>query len=316
MESFSKATKAELLSENAKVSSAFFFGLFVSSGSYDEEGNVEITTDLENLFSFCKKNLKILLKKYEINENIDENIQNLESFKINNKIFYKIIFKNNILEKLFDKYGLNIENNIENNLHLISEKNEDIKNFCKGMFIGCGTSSIKISQKPNEKTSSGYHLEFASKSLPLLREFAHILAQFDIFPKLIKRKNIYVLYLKDAAQVSNLLALIGANSSVLTLENEIAKRDFRNKINRQTNCLSANISKTVDASLKQLEAIEKIDRKIGLSSLPPDLEEVALLRLANPEEPLSSLLLLSNIKLTKSGLNHRLRKIVSIAEKL
>ena len=90
MESFSKATKAELLSENAKVSSAFFFGLFVSSGSYDEEGNVEITTDLTSLFSFCKKNLKILLKKYEINENIDENIQNLESFKINNKIFYKI----------------------------------------------------------------------------------------------------------------------------------------------------------------------------------------------------------------------------------
>ena len=316
MESFSKLTKLELLNQNQKVSEGFFFGLFVSSGSYDESGNIEITTDISDLFLFCKKNLKILIKKHQINENIDEIIKFDEYLKINNKKFYKIIFYKNILENIFEKYGLEIKNNIEENLYKISLKNEEIKNFCKGMFIGCGTSSIKISQKANEKTSSGYHLEFASKSLPLLRELSHLLAQFDIFPKLIKRKNAYVLYLKDANQVSNLLALIGANNSVLTLENEIAKRDFRNKINRQTNCLSANISKTVDASLKQLQAIKKIDDKIGIDSLPPDLEEVALLRIANPEEPLSSLLLLSQIKLTKSGLNHRLNKIISIAENL
>ena len=150
----------------------------------------------------------------------------------------------------------------------------------------------------------------------MLRELSHIISQFDIFAKLIERKNNYVLYIKDAENVSDLLALVGANNSVLILQNEIVKREFRNKINRQTNCLSGNISKTVEASMKQLAAIEKIDKKIGLESLPPDLEEVALMRLANPEEPLGTLLQLSNFPLTKSGLNHRLRKIISIANKL
>ena len=102
----------------------------------------------------------------------------------------------------------------------------------------------------------------------------------------------------------------------MTLKNEIVKREFRNKINRQTNCLSGNISKTVEASMKQLRAIEKIEKTIGLSSLSPDLEEVAILRLANPEEPLTMLLKLSHSNLTKSGLNHRLRRIISIADKL
>lgn len=316
MESFSKTTKFELLADGGKVSPAFFFGLFVSAGSYDEEGNIEILTDVLPLIEYCQKGLKFLNKKFELEANIDDLLQSNQTFKINNKLFYKITFKHNILEKLFEKINLNIENNIENNLLTLSNSLDNIKNFSKGMFIGCGTSSIRISQKPNEKTSSGYHLEFSSKSLPLLREFAHILAQFDIMPKLIRRKNSYVLYMKDAQQVCNMLALIGANNSVLMLQNEIAKRDFRNKINRQTNCLSGNISKTVDASIKQLNAIKKIDDKIGISNLPPDLEEIALLRLANPEEPLATLLKLSNIKLTKSGLNHRLRKIVSIAEKL
>lgn len=316
MESFSKTSKLELISQQAQASPSFFFGLFVSSGSYNEKGEIEITTDLNEFFDFLKKNLKKIAKKHEINVNIDEILQKEESFVINGKIFYKIIFKNNILEKVFEILQIQNENSIEENIKKATQTMDDIKNFAKGMFLGCGTSSIRISEKANQKTSSGYHLEFSSKSLPLLREFSHVLAQFDITAKLISRKNVYVLYLKDAEQVCDLLALVGANNSVMILKNEIVKREFRNKINRQTNCLSGNISKTVDASLKQLEAIKKIDEKIGINNLPPDLEEVALMRLANPEEPLNVLLELSNISLTKSGLNHRFRKLISIAEKL
>ena len=316
MQSFSKTTKLELLSPNGKVSAEFFYALFLSCGSYDKDGNFEITTELPQLFEFCNKNLKSLEKLFSLQNYDNEDICQCLELKFNNKIYYKIKLKYNTLNLLFQKVGLNINTNLEANLLNISKNINSIKNFTKGMFIGCGTSSIKISQKPNEKTSSGYHLEFTSKNLSLLREFSHILAQFEIMPKLIFRKNLYVLYLKDAEQICNILALIGANNSVLLLQNEIVKREFRNKINRQTNCLSANISKTVEASIKQLNAIKKIDESIGLSKLPADLEEVALLRLANPEEPLTSLLLLSNIKLTKSGLNHRLSKIISIAEKL
>lgn len=316
MESFSKTSKKEILSHEGPVGASFFFGLFLASGSYNEKGEIEITTDLIEIYDYLKKNLKKLLKKHEINVNIEEILEKVEDFKINKKVFFKIIFKNNILEKLFELINVNQENSIEQNILNATNTADDIKAFSKGMYLGCATSSIKISEKANEKTSSGYHLEFASKSLPLLREFSHVLAQFDITPKLINRKNIHVLYLKDAEQVCDLLALVGANNSVCELKNEMVKRDFRNKINRQTNCLSGNISKTVDASMKQLEAIKKIDQKIGLNNLPPDLEEVALMRLANPEEPLNILLKLSNMNLTKSGLNHRFRKIISIAEKL
>lgn len=315
MESFSKTSKLELISQDSPVLPSFFFGLFLASGSFNELGDIEISTDIKEVFEFLNKNLRKLLKKSKIDANFDNLIEEKENFVIN-KTFYKIVFKDNILEKVFSLLEIESENTIEQNISLATKNVEEIKNFAKGMFLGCGTSSIKISEKANEKTSSGYHLEFSSKSLPLLREFSHVLAQFDISPKLITRKNLFVLYLKDAEQVCNLLALVGANNSVLVLQNEIAKRDFRNKINRQTNCLSGNISKTVEASLKQLDAIKKIDKKIGLDKLPPDLEEVALLRLANPEEPLNILLQLSNIKLTKSGLNHRFRKLISMAEKM
>lgn len=315
MDSFSKSTKLEIISQDAKFDVPFLFALFVSSGSYDENGNVEITTDIEELFAYVKKNTIRLCKFYEIEISQDDIIET-EGFKISKKTFYKIIFKKEILQKLFNKFGLNENNSLEENVALSTKTQENIKNFSKGMFLGCGTSSIKISQKANEKTSSGYHFEFSSKSSLLLREFSHILAQFDIFAKIISRKNNFVLYLKDAEQVCNLLALVGASGAVVTLQGEMAKRDFRNKINRQTNCLSGNISKTVDASMKQLEAIKKIDEKIGIENLPPDLEEIALMRLANPEEPLTTLLKLSNMNLTKSGLNHRLRKIVAMADKL
>jgi DNA-binding protein WhiA len=339
MSSFSKISKLEILNQNLDPINCgvpFIFGLFVSSVSYDEENNIEITTDLEELYDFLIKNLKNLTKNYRkiqekqkkelkdiaffdnliINNNYKDYVLLKDSFKINEKVFFKIVFKSSIISNLFSLYNLDEPSSLLENLDKFSGNIESLKAFVKGVYLSSATSSIKISEKPNEKTSSGYHLEFASKNLILLRELSHILAQFDIFAKLIKRKNAYVLYIKDAEHVSDLLALVGANNSVLILKNEIVKREFRNKINRQTNCLSGNISKTVEASIKQIQAIEKIDQKIGLNALPPDLEEVALMRLANPEEPLNVLLKLSNISLTKSGLNHRLKRLISIADKL
>ena len=113
-----------------------------------------------------------------------------------------------------------------------------------------------------------------------------------------------------------LLALLGANKAVLDLSNEIVTRELRNKVNRQVNCINANINKTVEASLKQVAAINTIIKTIGLESLSEDLQEVAVLRLANQEESLDELLKLSTIKLTRSGLNHRFRKIMKIASTL
>ena len=102
----------------------------------------------------------------------------------------------------------------------------------------------------------------------------------------------------------------------MVLQNEFAVREVRNNLNRQLNCMNSNLEKMVEASLKQIEAIELIRDTIGLESLPQTLYELCLLRLANPEENYENLSKLMTSPLTKSGVNHRLRKIVLIAEKI
>ena len=126
----------------------------------------------------------------------------------------------------------------------------------------------------------------------------------------------WVTYIKEAELVSDVLALVGAYNAVLVLQNEFAVREVRNKLNRQLNCMNSNLEKMVEASLKQIEAIEYIRDTIGLESLQPTLYELCLLRLANPEENYENLSKLMTEPLTKSGVNHRLRKILQIAEKL
>ena len=164
--------------------------------------------------------------------------------------------------------------------------------------------------------STGYHMEFASKNELFLQGLQEVLTKFEIFARIVKRKNLYILYVKDANEVSNILALIGAYNAVFSLQNEIAVRELRNKVNRQTNCVNANINKTVEASIKQNDAISTIVSKLGLEELPQNLQDVALLRMANPEESLDELVKLATFPITKSALNYRLTKLIKLAEKL
>ena len=113
-----------------------------------------------------------------------------------------------------------------------------------------------------------------------------------------------------------MLALVGATKGVLKLQNESVVRSIRNTVNRQTNCISANLTKIVDASVRETDAINIISETIGLDKLDAPLQEVAFLRLANPEESLDSLVKLSGGKISKSGLYHRLKKLEKIANEL
>ena len=116
--------------------------------------------------------------------------------------------------------------------------------------------------------------------------------------------------------VSDLFAIVGAFKSLLKLQNEIAFREVRNNINRQNNCLNANITKTVNASIKQIQAINKIEQTIGFEKLPQNLRELCLVRLANPEESLDNLTKLLSTTITKSGINHQFRRLIKIADKI
>jgi len=124
------------------------------------------------------------------------------------------------------------------------------------------------------------------------------------------------LYIKEADKVSDLFALVGAYKGLLRLQNEMAIREVRNNINRQNNCLNANITKTVNASLRQVNAINKIQSTIGFESLPANLRELCLVRLANPEESLDNLTKLLSTTITKSGINHQFNRLIKIADKI
>ena len=122
-------------------------------------------------------------------------------------------------------------------------------------------------------------------------------------------------YIKEAETIAEFIGFIGATKNYLQLQNEIVSRDMRNAINRQANCMSANIGKTVGASLLQLQAIEKIEETIGIENLPGDLSFYANLRKDNPDSSLADLVSVVG-DITKSGLNYKLKKLVEIANNL
>lgn len=318
--SFSKESKLNIL--NGKIDDgesivAFLSGLFHSSGELTKKNGKwigSIVTEIKELFEYVNEMVQRLY-----GDNLSLQIE--DNYVINKTTYYSIVFPETIAERVLIDTGIvKLEDAsyvIDFNINEQLTFDEATKvAFLKGAYIGCSTSSIRISEEESKKTTSGYHLEFSSHNYNFLTGLASLLAEFNIVTKLVERKKLYVVYIKEAEVIKDLLALLGAYDSVLALSNEMITREKRNMVNRQVNCINANISRTVEASLKQVEAINLIISTIGLEGLPEDLQEVACLRLANQEESLEELISLSNIKLTRSGLNHRLKKILKIADSL
>lgn len=315
--SFAKDSKLQIIEkdiEDADCAQAFLSGLLHASGTItkNSEGiRVDVVTDFKEIFPYLNKLISRLYGR-------ELSLEISDDYIINKTTYYRIKFPVDIsLDILKDcsiippSEELIFLSNIDENL--IAD-DETKKAFVKGTYIGCATSSIRLSELGSQSPTTGYHVEFASHKREFLEGLQKILMHFEITSKLSTRKKIFVLYLKDSEAIKDLLALVGAEQSVLDLSDEMAKRDLRNTVNRQVNCINANINKTIEASLKQIQAINYINKKIGLDSLPEDLQEVAVLRLANPQESMDELLKLSTIKLTKSGLNHRFRRILKIAD--
>ena len=318
--SFSRESKEEILRtdiEDDACALAFRSLLFRYCGEIEKNGNkifVKIVSDVDKLFGFCQKLIKRLYGDEivpEVGENYNINKNTIYEISFEVEKFKQLLLDVGVIDYSTDGMQFNFE--IEKNLIL---EEEPRRSFIKGVYIGASTSSIKLSSDTTTSCGSGYHMEFVSQSHNFLLELSELLAEYNIIGKIFERKNSYVLYVKDVNTIQDLLALVGANQSVLDLSNEIVTRELRNKVNRQVNCINANINKTVEASIKQVNAINTIINTIGLESLPEDLQEVAVLRLANQEESLDELLKLSTIKLTRSGLNHRFRKLIKIADTL
>ena len=143
-----------------------------------------------------------------------------------------------------------------------------------------------------------------------------ILEFFEVRAKIVSRKNHFVVYLKEGSQIVDVLNVMGAHKSLMDLENVRIVKEMRNSVNRKVNCETANISKMINASVKQIEDIEYIEKTIGLSNLPDVLGEMANVRLEHPDTPLKELGEYLSTPIGKSGVNHRLRRISEIADKL
>lgn len=225
-----------------------------------------------------------------------------------------------LLKKTFNiETGLSLENsemqeflqkigNFEEPVNGMLIKNSCCKRaFLRGAFLGVG--SISDPQK-------GYHLEFACTDEEKAKQLQEVMGFFDIESKIIFRKKYYVVYLKEGAYIVDLLNVCEAPVSLMRLENLRILKEMRNSVNRRVNCETANIAKTVNAASRQMEDIEYLEVHYGFQNLPESLQQMAEIRLEHPDMSLKELGECFDPPIGKSGVNHRLRKLSELADKL
>lgn len=179
--------------------------------------------------------------------------------------------------------------------------------YVKGAFLGGGSIS-----DPHKS----YHMEFDARYEPEADRLCSLLNSVGIGAKITCRKGHFIVYIKEYEAIADVLGMIGDTNAALDVYNISVEKDVRNNINRQMNCENANMDKVADAYMKHLAAIEKIKRTIGLDKLPDTLQEIAQVRIMYPEDSLKQLGERLDNPIGKSGVNHRLNRIVDIAENI
>ena len=179
--------------------------------------------------------------------------------------------------------------------------------FIRGAFLAAGSMS---------DPKKAYHFEIVCAAEPMAEQIRELMSSFSMDAKIVQRKKSYVVYLKEGSQIVDILNIMEAHVSLMELENVRILKEMRNSVNRKVNCETANINKTVSAAVKQMEDIVFIRDTIGFEHLPEGLQDVALTRLAYPEATLKELGTLLKTPVGKSGVNHRLRKLSDMAEKI
>lgn len=186
---------------------------------------------------------------------------------------------------------------------------QKMRSYLRGAFMASGSV--------NNPETSRYHLEIYSIYEDHNQDICDMLNYYDLNARTLERRNGYISYLKGAEKIADFLVLIGATNSMLKFEDVRIVRDMRNSVNRLVNCETANLNKTIDAASKQIENIHFIENTVGLQALPEKLQEIAELRLEHPEVSLKELgEMIPSGAISKSGINHRIRKINEFAENL
>ncbi|MBQ1659522.1 MAG: DNA-binding protein WhiA [Clostridia bacterium] len=227
-----------------------------------------------------------------------------------NSVFTLSVPDKNDCQRIFEYFGHSASRpNLRINRANI-ENDQCVPYFLRGVFLVCGNVT---------DPDKDYHLEFVVPHKNLAADLEKLISdieEIDTEPHTVYRKGSYVVYIKGSDNIEDMLAYIGAGMSSLSIIQSKMFKSVRNRINRQINSETANINKTAEASARQLKAIEIISEKRGLDSLPDELKELAELRMENPEYNLRELGASLSKPLSRSGVNHRLNKLIMISEEL
>lgn len=180
--------------------------------------------------------------------------------------------------------------------------------YIRGAFLGGGSCTV-----PTESGKAGYHLEIVFPLRKTARDFCDLLCEFEIIAKVTKRKDTYVVYIKSKEQISDFLAVIGAKKALKYLSELVEQRDRANYDNRAQNCMAGNADKTAIAAVKQVKAIQKLVESGVIAEQSDELQTLARVRVENPSCSMQELADL--LKISKSCLNHRLRRLLALAQK-
>lgn len=278
-------------------------------------GHVKITANNRLVLKIHTENIVVARKSFTLIQktfNINTEIIIKSNIGNTNKIYNILVEDHDVAIKILQATKL-IDHNLEVKEDFSLDSNLAIQNTCckrafiRGAFLVAGSIS---------NPEKDYHFEivvpFAKKAVQL----QEIINTFGLEAKIIRRKKNYVIYLKESSQIADVLNIMEAHVALMKLENARIYKDVRNSINRQVNCETANIGKTVKAATKQIDDINYIRSNKSFSNLSEGLEEIAILRVEHPDATLKELGEMLEPPLGKSGVNHRLRKISRIADKL
>lgn len=319
--SFSGEIKEEILKQKLESDCcqfAFLAGTINSIGSLEiSRGGVTFSLRCDN-YEIIEKITGIINKLYSDKVEDLEIMQKSTGKVVMNEVVFPQVVGNRILKdcmilSLGDGNTWEINKGIDHHIIL-----EDCckTSYLKAVFLCTGSVSVPSVEGDSGISSGDYHFELEFNSLEQAKAVSHLLGEFGFITKKVERAGKQVVYMKESESIADFVGFVGATRSYLKLQNEMITRDMRNSINRQANCVSANISKTVGASLIQLKAIEVIENTIGLESLPEDLIKVSKLRKEYPDSSLADLIKIANGEYTKSGLNYKFKKLIEIANNL
>lgn len=295
--SFSSDVKQELCKLNISrrcCAQAEAYGILLYCNTFDNR-QVRIITESP----WLKERLPVLFRKafHVTFDSLPENEEGKGSFVIEDPTK---------LRTIFEAYGLECGAAVSIHVNFASLEEEHCRiAFLRGAFLAGGSVTDPL---------KSYHLELATSHFHVGREVPALMQEAGFQPKTTTRKGNYITYFKQSEHIEDFLTAIGAPLSAMDMMTAKLERDLRGSVNRRVNCDAANLDKLVAAAQHQIEAIRKLEEHGMLSNQPAKLQEAAKLRIDNPELTLNQLAVLCDPPVTKSAFNHRLRKLVELAE--